>query len=216
MENPESILKRMEETVTKPRSQLDRHAWIDGATEVLAEEGIAGLRVEVLAKRLKVTKGSFYWHFEDRRDLLMAVLMNWRDGRIRDILKQTQVAPGQELEQLYHVIDIYSANRSRRGMMIELAVRDWARRDPDAAAIVAEVDETRLRCARDLFLACGMSPEEAASRSMLLYAYVFGVSLMICDNFDSDPTRLKRHIAHLLARPFSPPPSASEGQSQPA
>jgi AcrR family transcriptional regulator len=192
----------MEENANKPRSQLDRQSWIDGATEVLAEEGIAGLRVEVLAKRLKVTKGSFYWHFEDRRDLLMAVLMNWRDGRIRDILKQTHVEPGQELEQLYHVIDIYSANRSRRGMMIELAVRDWARRDPDAAAIVAEVDETRLRCARELFLACGLPPEEASSRSMLLYAYVFGVSLMICDNFDSDPARLKRHIADLLTQPL--------------
>lgn len=183
----------------KPRVQLDRDAWVLAATDVLADEGIAGLRVEVLAKRLKVTKGSFYWHFQDRRDLLMAVLQTWRDGRIRDIVKQTRAQPGHELVQIYHVIDVYSASRSRRGAMIELAVRDWARRDPDAAAIVAEVDEMRLRCARELFLACGVPLHEASSRCMLLYAYVFGISLMIYDKFDSDVARLKRDIADLIA-----------------
>ena len=195
-----SILRRMEKIAKKPRTQLDRSAWVAGATEVLAEEGIAGLRVEVLAKRLKVTKGSFYWHFTDRRDLLMAVLAHWKEGRIRDIIKQTRAQPGRELEQIYHVIDVYSASRSRRGMMIELAVRDWARRDAEAGAIVAEVDDVRLRCARDLFLACGVPMEEASSRCMLLYAYVFGVSLMIYEKFDRDVARLKRDIADLIAR----------------
>ncbi|MCK0507652.1 MULTISPECIES: TetR/AcrR family transcriptional regulator [Aromatoleum] len=190
----------MENVVNKPRVQLDRDAWVVAATDVLAEEGIAGLRVEVLAKRLKVTKGSFYWHFQDRRDLLMAVLQTWRDGRIRDIVKQTRADPGRELEQIYYVIDIYSTSRSRRGAMIELAVRDWARRDPEAAAIVAEVDDIRLRCARDLFLACGVPMEEASSRCMLLYAYVFGISLMIYDKFDSDVARVKRDIADLIAQ----------------
>ncbi len=190
----------MEKTAKKPRVQLDRDSWISAATDVLAEEGIAGLRVEVLAKRLKVTKGSFYWHFTDRRDLLLGILQQWKEGRIRDIIKQTRAQAGKELEQIYHVIDVYSTSRSRRGMMIELAVRDWARRDAEASAIVAEVDDVRLRCARNLFLACGVPMEEASSRCMLLYAYVFGVSLMIYDKFDSDIPRLKRDIADLIAR----------------
>lgn len=195
----------MENDSAKQKTQLDRDAWIDGAIEIFAEEGVAGLRVEVLAKRLKVTKGSFYWHFQDRHDLLMAVLQKWKEGRIRDIVKQTRVQPGRALEQIYHVIDIYSSNRSRRGMMIEIAVRDWARRDGDAAAIVAEVDETRLVCARELFVACGVPFEEASSRCMLLYAYVFGISLMIYDTFAVDPARLKRDIADLIARSASVP-----------
>lgn len=194
----------------KPRIQLDRSAWVAAATDVLAEDGIAGLRVEVLAKRLKVTKGSFYWHFQDRRDLLMAVLEVWREGRIRDIIKQTRAQPGHELEQIYHVIDVYSTSRSRRGAMIELAVRDWARRDVDAAAIVAVVDDMRLRCTRELFLACGVSMEEASSRSMLLYAYVFGISLMIYDKFDCDVARVKQDIADLIARSTSAPAQVTE------
>ena len=201
----------MENKSKKTRVQLDRQSWVAVAIEVMAEEGIAGLRVEVLAKRLKVTKGSFYWHFEDRRDLLVAILQHWKEGRIRDIIKQTRVQPGEELGQIYHVIDVYSASRSRRGMMIELAVRDWARRDPEATATVAEVDDVRLRCARELFLACGVPMEEASSRCMLLYAYVFGVSLMNYENFDSDVVRLKRDIADLIARPHSSPQPISVG-----
>jgi AcrR family transcriptional regulator len=212
----------METINKKPRTQLDRTAWTAAAIDVLAEDGIAGLRVEVLAKRLKVTKGSFYWHFQDRRDLLMAMLAEWKEGRIRDILKQTRAVPGHELEQIYHVIDVYSASRSRRGMQIELAVRDWARRDAEAAAIVSEVDDIRLRCARELFVACGVPLEEASSRCMLLYAYVFGISLMIYEKFDSDIGRLKRDIADLIARsqharprpaPYPPEVGASPGNA---
>jgi AcrR family transcriptional regulator len=193
----------MEKTTPKTRNQLDRKAWVVAAIELLAKEGVAGLRVELLAKHLKVTKGSFYWHFKDRRDLLDAVLEHWKDGRIRDIVKQTRAEPGQELSQIHHVIDVYSASRSRKGMMIELAVRDWARRDAVAGQVVEEVDTTRLECARSLFLACGVPMAEASSRSMLLYAYVFGVSLMFCDRYSSDVESLKRDISDLIARSAS-------------
>jgi len=160
----------------------------------------------VLAKRLNVTKGSFYWHFKDRNDLLQSVLQAWKEGRIRDIVKQTRSPPGAEREQIYHIIDLYSASRSRRGMMIELAVREWAQRDAAAAAIVGEVDTRRLHCARELFLACGVPMQEATSRCLLLYAYVFGSSLMLYDSFEDDLPRLKQEIAELVAgcRPSVP------------
>ena len=189
----------MEKSPVKVRVQLDRDAWIAAANDILAEDGLAGLRVEVLAKRLKVTKGSFYWHFKDRGDLLQAVLLAWKEGRIRDISKQTRAAPGDEMAQIHQVIDLYSASRSRRGMLIELAMREWAQRDPAAAAVVGEVDAHRLKCAQDLFLAWGMSPREAASRSLLLYAYVFGSSLMICDSLEDEVPGLRQDIAQLVA-----------------
>lgn len=206
MENSLSILSdiyvdtsSMQKSPARSRVQLDREAWIAAAFDILAEEGLAGLRVEVLAKRLEVTKGSFYWHFKDRSDLFQSVLLSWKEGRIQDILKQTSNEPGGELEQIHRVIGLYAASPSRRGMLIELAVREWAQRDAAAAAIVAEVDRQRLVCARDLFLARGMSMREASSRSLLLYAYVFGASLMNYDNFDDDLPRLKEDVAELVA-----------------
>lgn len=184
-------------TAAKPRSrtQLDRKEWIESAIDVLAAHGLDGLRVEVLAKNFGVTKGSFYWHFKDRQDLFNAVLQTWKDGRIRDINKQTTGAPGKEREQLHHVIEVYSANRNRKGISIELAVRDWARRDAQAAAVVEEVDTYRLECTRKLFVTLGLSDDEAKSRSLLLYAYVFGQSLMAYDRYDPKVADFRRWIA---------------------
>ena len=183
-----------------PRSQLDRQSWIDAAIDVLANDGLDGLRVETLAKRCKVTKGSFYWHFKDRQDLLEAVLAVWKDGRIADIVKQTRAEPGRELARIYHVIDVYSSARNSKGIRIELAVRDWARRDPLAAAVVKEVDAKRLDCAARLFVAGGLTEREAVSRSMLLYAYVFGQSLMMYEGYAADLAQLKGWIADRIAR----------------
>jgi AcrR family transcriptional regulator len=182
------------------RTMLDREAWIKGAVTILAEHGAERLRVEVLAKRLGVTKGSFYWHFKNRRDLLDAVLQFWKEGRIRDIRKQTQAQPGGEVDALLHTIEVYGSARNRKGISIEAAVRDWARRDAQAVAVVEEVDAERLACSCRLFLALGMDMEEAQARSVMLYAYVFGVSLMHCGGFTTDLPSLKDWIAARIAR----------------
>ena len=81
--NPKNLPARRK--LASPRVQLDRENWIESATDVLAREGLGGLRIEVLAKRCGVTKGSFYWHFKDRQDLLTAILEHWQEGRIRDL-----------------------------------------------------------------------------------------------------------------------------------
>ena len=185
---------------TRPRAALDRNEWIQAAIEVLAEQGVQGMRIEVLAKNFGVTKGSFYWHFKDRQDLFDAVLQTWRDGRIRDIEKQSVAIPDSEQAQLLHLIDVYGATRNRKGISIELAVREWARRDAQAAAVVAEVDTWRLECTRKLFVALGVSEEEAKSRSLLLYAYVFGQSLMACESYDPRVNEFKRWIAELIVK----------------
>ena len=188
----------MKSVPAKPRAQLDRSGWIDGAIEARADEGLSGMRVEALAKRFGVTKGSFYWHFKDRQDLFDAMLQTWKDGRIRDIDKQRAMPAGNESEQLQQIIEIYSANRNRKGISIELAVRDWARRDPQASAVVEEVDTYRLESACKLFVATGLSDSEAKSRSLLLYAYVFGQSLMAYDRFDPKIIDIKQWISRYI------------------
>ena len=188
----------MKSVPAKPRTQLDRSGWIDGAFEALAEEGLPAMRVEALAKRFGVTKGSFYWHFKDRQDLYDAMLQTWKEGRIRDIDKQSAIPAGNEGEQLEQIIDVYSANRNRKGIAIELAVRDWARRDALASAVVEEVDSYRLESARKLFVAIGLSDSEAKSRSLLLYAYVFGQSLMAYDRFDPKIIDIKQWISRYI------------------
>ena len=181
-----------------PRRQLDRDGWIEGAIEVLADEGLAGMRVETLAKKLGVTKGSFYWHFKDRQDLLLAVLQTWKDGRLRDIDKQSETEPGKEREQLLAIIERYSSSRNHKGISIELAMRDWARRDTLASEVVEAVDNYRLTNACRLYVASGMPADESARRSQLLYAYVFGQSLMNYDRNGDEFVETKHWIARQI------------------
>jgi AcrR family transcriptional regulator len=192
------VRSRARSTGLPARTQLDPERWIELGIDVLAKEGISGLRIEVLAKRCGVTKGSFYWHFKDRQALLAAILERWKEGRIRDIEKTTAVAPGMERDQLHFAIDVYGASRNRKGMAIELAVRDWARHDAQAAAVVESVDLYRLDCTRKLFVATGMSDADAKSRSLLLYACVFGLSLMHYTHFDDNLNDLKQRIAERI------------------
>ena len=189
MDNP--TMKSEKNTLRPP---LGRSEWIDAATAALAAKGADGVRVEVLAKGFGVTKGSFYWHFKDRQDLVDAVLARWKEGRIGDIDRQSKAIAGHERDQLRQIIKLYGTNRNRRGIAIELAIRDWARRDTQVAAVVATVDQYRLAGASRLFKLCGFSDAEAKSRSLLLYAYVFGQSLMAEENSDAQAPELRQWI----------------------
>ncbi|MDO6384735.1 MULTISPECIES: TetR/AcrR family transcriptional regulator [unclassified Uliginosibacterium] len=185
----------------QPRQPLDRDAWINFALSVLAEDGLEGLRVEVLARRLNVTKGSFYWHFKDRQALLNAVAAHWRDLRIAEVEAQASIAPQQAREQIHAVINQYATQPNQIRMRMELAIRDWARRDALVAAAVEAVDQARLRNSTRLFELAGFSAEEAYTRALLTFTHVFGLSMMMFEeSISTDIASRHTAIATLITR----------------
>ncbi|MBK1842822.1 TetR/AcrR family transcriptional regulator [Azospirillum sp. YIM B02556] len=155
----------------------NRESWLAAAFAALAEGGVDKVRVEVLAKALKVTKGSFYWHFRDRTDLMDALLDSWKQGRIAAIKEQTRLDGRAPAQQLRDMLALYGGSKPR-GMAIELAVRDWARRAPEAESVIAEVDRERLHSVAGLFVALGLPPDQAFARAYLFYAFAFGQGLL--------------------------------------
>jgi len=153
--------------------------WIAAALDALAEGGIAQVRVELLARRLKVTKGSFYWHFADRPALQAAMAAEWRDGRAVAIREQAGAPDQPPLARLERLLDLYLANGNPKGLRIELAMRDWARRDPLAAKAVAAVDAARLEVVAGLFRVLGLESKAARARAHLFYTFLFGRSLIL-------------------------------------
>jgi AcrR family transcriptional regulator len=158
-------------------TRLDAEAWIAAAFDALAEGGIDAVRVEPLAKALDITKGSFYWHFADRRALLNAMLASWADGRIAAIQQQAAVRGGPE-KVLGDLADLYTRHANLRGLTIELAIRSLARTDEAAAKAVRSVDRERLRHVGELFVALGWPSSQAQARAILFYSYLFGQSLL--------------------------------------
>jgi len=158
-------------------ARLDSDAWIAAAFDALAEGGIDAVRVEPLAKALDITKGSFYWHFADRRALVEAMLASWASGRIAAIRAQ---APdrGVPADALLELADLYTHRANVRGLSIELAIRSLARSDEQAARAVRNVDRERLRQVGQLFARMGWPAADAQARAILFYSYLFGQSLL--------------------------------------
>lgn len=155
--------------------------WIDAGLNELAEGGVERVRVEVVAERLGVTKGGFYRRFKDRRALLDAVLDTWANRRVAAIDQQFALNGVTPAERLRSLIKLYTERVSTHGIAIELAIRQWARTDKIAAEAAARVDEHRLRNIENLYAKMGLTPKEREARAVLLYAFLFGTSLLFLE-----------------------------------
>ncbi|UPJ68920.1 TetR/AcrR family transcriptional regulator [Bradyrhizobium sp. 191] len=156
--------------------------WVEAGFAELARAGVEGVRVEVLAKNLGVTKGGFYRRFADRAALLDAMLEGWREGRIAAIAQQTSLDGQEPRERLKALIQLYSERLNPEGMAIELAIRQWARSDENAAGAVASVDAARLKHVSELYRATGLAAEAAEAQAFLFYCFIFGQSLLFVES----------------------------------
>jgi AcrR family transcriptional regulator len=154
--------------------------WVAAGLAALADGGIDRVRVEVVAERLGVTKGGFYRRFKDRRALLDAILEEWSRGRIAAIDRQTELGHMGPRERLKSLIELYSGRVSAHGMAVELAIRQWARNDTAPAVVL--VDRRRLKNVEDLYRKLGLTVEDAQSRAVLFYSFIFGQSLLFLDS----------------------------------
>jgi AcrR family transcriptional regulator len=167
--------------------------WIEAGFKEIARSGVEGVRVEVLAKNLGVTKGGFYRRFSDRAALLDGMLRRWSAGRIAAIEQQTSLDGATARDRLKALIRLYSERMNTEGMAVELAIRQWARSDEAAATAVAGVDAARLKNVGDLYRATGLAPEAADAQAFLFYCFIFGQSLLFLE-------RGPRKRAQLIAR----------------
>src|ERR1700720_3091914 len=127
--------------------------WIEAGLAEIARSGVEGVRVEVLAKNLGVTKGGFYRRFRDRAALLDGMLRNWSAGRIAAIEEQTSLDGSTARDRLRALIRLYSERMNTAGMAGALAIRQGARSDAAAATAVASVDAARLNNVGQLYRA---------------------------------------------------------------
>jgi AcrR family transcriptional regulator len=160
----------------------DRAAtWIKAGFAELAKTGVEGVRVEVLAKNLGVTKGGFYRRFRDRAALLGGMLTEWSAARIAAIEQQASLDGETARDRLAALIRLYSERMNTEAIAIELAIRQWARSDEAAADAVSSVDAARLKNVAALYRATGLEAEEADARAFLFYCFVFGQSLLFLE-----------------------------------
>ncbi|MDX1588007.1 MAG: TetR/AcrR family transcriptional regulator [Oleiphilaceae bacterium] len=190
MTDSKSTVRRTRKGEDKPQLSVDD--WLDGAAGEIAAGGFGNLRVLTLAKKLGVTRGSFYWHFRDHEDLVVRFLNRWRDRRLHE-LRYWKPGDGDVEEELRRILEILLSDASRniRRLQVELAVRDYARRNDYAAGLVREVDESRIAQNCLLFERLGSDPERTRDLSLLLYVATIG-SQVVLTGRDGDQDTIRR------------------------
>ena len=148
--------------------RLERSDWIRAGTEILAAQGVDAVRVEGLARKLHISKGSFYWHFRDRDDLLQAILEAWESDQADWNIDQSERdrSPAERWAKLVELL-------SRAGFgELDVAMFSWAREDQRVARRVKEVEKKRIAYLAHVFREIGFSASQAREWShaaMLLY-----------------------------------------------
>lgn len=151
-------------------SKLGKQDWIGLGLKVLAESGVDAVRVEPLAKLLNVTKGSFYWHFKNREELLDAMLHDWVRRETDSIITQVEAMGGDAATKLLNLFELAIQDNGQ----VENAIRAWATKDFNVAAVINQVDQRRLSYTKDLFLEVGFTPFEAMVRARMVYYSLVG------------------------------------------
>jgi len=148
-----------------------------------------------LAKQLGVSRGSFYWHFEDRDDLLRCML-DWWDREMTDSVIQFADEGRASVEKRLMAVaeDVVRSRRNR----YETAIRTWAEADKRASKTLRRVVHKRLDYITSLFREAGFSPAEARARGDLLAVYIMSEDSILADETVETRLRLLRRQIRLL------------------
>jgi AcrR family transcriptional regulator len=153
-----------------PKVRTPRAAWVDEALRAVAAGGPDSVRVEALAVALGVSKGGFYWHFADRQAVLEEALDTWERAMVDDIIARVEDQPTDPRAKVQRLFDLAPT----ADFAMELALRDWSRRDKDVARRLRRVDDRRMAWLRSLFGQFCRDEDDVEARSLLTYSLLIG------------------------------------------
>ena len=150
--------------------RLSKHDWIVAALQEVGNGGVAQVRIEVLARALGVTKGSFYWHFKDRQQLMDALLDRWFSIWDDQMLPDMEEAanPADRIWALFESV----VGRVTRGQTVSL--RMMSHSDADVARRIEERDAQRLSFLTSELVEIGFAADEARVRGQVYQTIMTG------------------------------------------
>jgi AcrR family transcriptional regulator len=161
-------------------TRTPRTSWIDEGLRALGIGGPDAVRIEKLAEALGVTKGGFYWHFDGRDALLDEMLDTWEHVVVDEVIQRVESGGGDARAKVRRLFGIAQSGRDL--MKIELAIRDWARREKAVARRLRRVDNRRMDYLRSLFGAFCPDEDEVEVRCLLAMSLFIGNHFIAADH----------------------------------
>jgi AcrR family transcriptional regulator len=178
-------------------ARTPRTEWIGAGLRALAAGGPDAVRIEPLAQELGVTRGGFYWHFASRRAFLEEMLDTWERRSTDDTLERVEREGGDARDKVRRAGML---TFSKELLPIDLAVRDWARRDGSVAERLRRVDNRRMEYLRSLISTFCPDADEVEARSLLAFSLAIGNHFVAADHGRRSRNKvLEVAMEHLLA-----------------
>jgi len=177
-------------------TRTTREAWIEEGLRALAAGGPDAVRVEVLAKRLGVTKGGFYGSFADRGALLDAMLDTWERESTDAVLARVERESDDPRTRIHRAGMLTFSNE--RLLPIDLAVRAWARSDTAVAERLRRVDNRRMGLLRETIGTFCSDPDEVEARSLIAFCVAIGEHFLVADHGDRTRAQVLTRAADLI------------------
>lgn len=154
----------------RSRTRLSREDWIEVALHALADGGPPAVAVERLAARLQTTKGSFYWHFKDREELITEALATW-ERKATDALIEEMEKIANPVERLHQLMIAATELEEEEHPDVRLLP---SASDPVVGEVVKRVQRKRLDFLARAFRDAGFTPAESRLRARLAYSLYIG------------------------------------------
>lgn len=152
--------------------RLTAQDWIDFALTTLAHEGFQALKADVLARKLGVSRGSFYWHFSELGAFHARVIEHWRQ-----VATEAIIAGLERYDSREQRLDVLLRGAFGHSAMLEIRMRAWADENTQAARVLRDIDRRRRTYIERLLAETGVSPAVAATRAQVLYWAYLGAAL---------------------------------------
>ena len=176
--------------------RLTRDDWLKSALETMRKTGVDGVKVAPLAARMGVTTGSFYWHFKNRRALLLALLDYWERTMTDAPIKEAKRFEGSAKDRILFLM---------RSVMVDnlaghdLPIWHWAQSDVGAGRVFQRAIDKRFAFASWMFSEAGFSKQQAEVRGRMMVVYLMGESTLVSDSVSTRTELIKQKHAILTA-----------------
>ncbi len=168
--------------------------WLDAAYDILVESGVDAIRIVPLAKRLRLSRTSFYWFFETREALLEQLLERWRTKNTHNLLMQCERYADSIAEAILNVFDCW-LDLTLFDSKLEFAVRSWAQQSDSVATAVGRADAARIRALTEMFIRFKFDSHAADVRARTIYLTQIGyISMQTREDLATRMDRIPNYV----------------------
>jgi AcrR family transcriptional regulator len=184
----------MEQTMNDSGWRGSPDVWLGAAYESLLEAGVDAVKIQPLAKKLNLSRTSFYWFFKDREELLGALVSRWREKNTGNLINQADAYAETIAEAMLNVFDCWLDSRLFDSQF-EFAIRSWALQSPEILAEVQSADQQRLDALTRMFVRFGQSETRADVRARTIYLVQIGyISMQTKEDISVRMKRIQEYV----------------------